>query len=454
MSAKTRDMTSGSPVRLALSFALPLMLGNVCQQLYTITDTAIVGQFAGIEALSALGSADWMIWMVFGVIGSVMHGFGIPMAQRFGARDMAGLKRLIGTAFVLGAAIALGYTALGLMLIKPLLSLLSTIPKFTPDASLYLYIMVSGTVFTTAYNLFSSVLRALGDSRSPLIAMIVSSVMNIALDLLFVWRFGWGVAGAAAATLISQVSALLVCAWQLKRLRSLFPAEEKRLFDRTDAKLLIRLSLPMALQSIMIGVGGMALQRVINSLGEEFVAGFTATNKLYGLLEAAAVAFGMAVVTYVGQNLGAKQYGRIRAGIRRFAPLGVLMSAAISALMLLFGRTFLRLFIEKGAPPDTMKVALRYLQTMAVSLWTLYLLYVYRSALLGIGETLIPMLSGFAECFARVGMALLLTYLVGKSGIYWAETAAWSCAAAILIIAWYGKQKKLEQIDTPKEAAE
>ena len=446
MANATRDMTQGSPVGHVLSFALPLMLGNICQQLYTITDTAIIGQFAGIDALSALGSADWMVWMVFGVISSVMHGFGIPMAQRFGAKDYAGLKRLIFTSACLSAAIALGYTCLGLLAIKPLLNLLGTLEKFYADASLYLTIMVSGAVLTTGYNLISSILRSLGDSRSPLMAMIASSVINVLLDLLFVWRFEWGVAGAAAATLISQAAAFGVCVARFYRLRELFPKEEKLRYDARDAKLLVRLCLPMALQSAMIGVGGMALQRVINGLGEEFVAGFTATNKLYGLLEVAAVAFGMAVVTYVGQNLGAKQYDRIRSGIRSFAPLGVGMSLVMTALMFLFGKSFLSLFIEKGAPPETMNVAFRYLKTMAASLSTLYLLYIYRSALLGSGDTFIPMVSGFAECFARVGMALLLTTVVGKSGIYWAETAAWSCAMILLIVAWYKRQNKLETL--------
>ena len=444
MSSRTRDMTVGSPVRLALSFALPLMIGNICQQLYTITDAAIVGQFAGLDALSALGSAEWMIWMVFGVISSVMHGFGIPMAQRFGAKDYAGLKRLIVTSAYLSAALALGYTLLGMIAIRPLLKLLGTLEKFYDDASAYLYIMVGGAVFTTAYNLTSSILRSLGDSRSPLIAMIASSVINIALDLLFVWRFRWGIVGAAAATLISQAVACAVCAYRVYRLSALFPQGERTKFDRGDAKLLIKLCLPMALQSALIGVGGMALQRVINGLGEEFVAGFTATNKLYGLLEVAAVAFGMAVVTYVGQNLGAKKIERIRRGMRCFAPLGIGMSLIMTALMFLFGKQFLRLFIEKGAPEEAMNVAFRYLKTMAASLSTLYLLYVYRSALLGIGDTFIPMVSGLAECVARVGMALLLTTIVGKSGIYWAETAAWSAAMILLIAAWYIRQSKLE----------
>ena len=448
MASKTRDMTQGSPVTHALCFALPLMLGNICQQLYTITDTAIIGQFAGIEALSALGSADWMVWMVFGVISSIMHGFGIPMAQRFGAKDYAGLKRLIFTSACISLMISLGYTAIGLLAIQPLLRLLGTLDKFYMDASLYLHIMISGAVLTTGYNLLSSVLRSLGDSRSPLMAMIASSVINIALDLLFVWYFEWGVAGAAAATLISQAVAFGVCAYRLYLLKSLFPKENPLHYSAADARLLIRLCLPMALQSAMIGVGGMALQRVINGLGEEFVAGFTATNKLYGLLEAAAVAFGMAVVTYVGQNLGAKQYVRIRSGIRCFAPLGIGMSLMITVPMFLFGDSFLSLFIEKNAPPEAMNVAFRYLKTMAASLSTLYLLYIFRSALLGSGDTFIPMISGFAECFARVGMALLLTTVVGKSGIYWAETAAWSCAMIILMIAWYKRQGRLETLES------
>ena len=444
MAAKTRDMTVGSPAKLALSFALPLMLGNVCQQFYTITDAAIVGQFAGLDALSALGSADWMVWMVFGVISSVMHGFGIPMAQAFGAGDRAGLKRLVYTAGFVSLAISLSYTALGLIAIDPLLTLLGTLDSLFNKAAAYLYIMVSGAVLTTGYNLLSSILRALGNSRAPLIAMVASSAANIALDLLFVWAFQWGVVGAAAATLISQAAACGVCLAYALKINELRGNDVALRLYRPEAGKLLRLSLPMALQSAMIGVGGMALQKVINGLGKEFVAGFTATNKLYGIMEAAAVAFGMAVVTYVGQNLGAKKVGRIRDGMKRFVPLGILMSGVMTLVLFLFGETFLRLFIEKGAPASTTRVALRYLKTMAATLGVLYLLYVYRSALLGIGNTFIPMISGFAECFVRVGVAVTLTALAGKSGIYWAETSAWSAAMLILLVSWYVKQRGLE----------
>ena len=442
-------MTFGHPARLALSFALPLMLGNIAQQLYTITDAAIIGQFAGIEAFSALGSAEWMVWMVFGVISSVMQGFGIPMAQLFGAGDLRHLRRTVRTAALIALIIALGYTALGLSTALPLLRLLGTIENLRSRALTYLMIVISGTLFTTIYNLSATVLRALGNSRAPLIAMAVSSVMNIVLDLLFVWGFKWSIADAAAATVFSQLAASLVCLWQVRKLDILKSDDDEKAaerFSRKDAGTLLRLAAPMALQSVLIGLGGMALQSVINSLGESFVAGFSAGNKLYGVLEMAAVAFGMAVVTYTGQNLGAKQFSRIRLGIRWFAPLGVLMSLVITAIMFIFGRDFLRLFIEKGAPEDAMKVAVRYIRTMAASLSTLYLLYIYRSALQGIGNTFIPMVSGLAECVARVGMAVLLTHTVGSSGIYWVETAAWSAAMILLIIAWYIKQRQLESL--------
>ncbi len=440
--AHTRDMTRGSPSGHIVLFALPLMLGNVFQQLYTATDAAIVGQFAGIQALGAVGSADWPFWMWFSAIVGFMQGFSILIAQRFGARDAAGLRRATATTILLATGIALFFTVAGIAVVKPLLRLLDTNDLVFEMAADYLYILFGGIGVTAAYNLLSALLRAVGNSRAPLYAMVAASLANIGLDFLFVVGFHWGVKGAAGATLLAQGGAALICLFYARRIESLKLTRADFQMRRADVAMLFRLAFPMAFQNALIAAGGMAVQYVINGLGFFYVAGFTATNKLYGVFEMAAVSYGYAVTTYAGQNLGAKNHARIRHGVNRALLISLATSAAIAGMMFLFGEALLRLFIEKSADPQVLYVAKRYLFTMAAILPVLYFLHVYRSALQGMGDTVMPMVSGLGECAMRVGVAWALTYAIGATGIYYAEPAAWVGATIILAIAYYRRQRK------------
>lgn len=440
------DMTSGSPVKLLLKFSLPLMLGNIFQQMYTMTDAAIVGQFAGAEALGAIGSADWLCWLVFGVISGFMQGFSILVAQRFGANDVKGMRRALSTILVLAAGVVVFFTAFGFISTGPLLRLMGTRPELFDKAAGYLYILYGGIIVTATYNLLASLLRALGNGRAPLIGMVTASVTNIALDLVFVIVFKWGIYGAAAATVIAQAVASVICFMALRKLDQLRLEKSDFTFDRADARTLIKLSTPMGFQNILICVGGMAVQTVINGLGFAFVTGFTATNKLYGLMEAAAISFGYAITTYAGQNLGARKYDRIRNGVRKAAYIGLIMSLVLTVLIFIAGRFLLSLFIESSADPEVMNVALRYLQTMAATLSALYMLYVYRSALQGMGDTVMPMASGLVEGVMRVGVAWILPRIIGPSGIYYAESAAWIGAAILLAASYFRMIKKLEKV--------
>ncbi len=447
MSKNVKDMTHGSPARLIVTFALPLMLGNIFQQLYTMTDAAIVGQFAGTDALGALGSADWLCWLVFGVIGGFMQGFSILVAQRFGGGDMRLMRRSVSTLVILAGIVAVVFTAAGLILTVPLLRLMGTLDRVFDLAAAYLHILYGGICVTAAYNLLSSLLRALGNSRSPLIAMVAASVTNIALDLLFVVVFHWDVAGAAAATVIAQGVATVICLMAVLKLEPLRFQKGEFAFHRGDAGQLLKLAAPMAFQNTMISVGGMAVQKVLNGLGYLYVTGFTATNKLYGLLEAAAVSFGYAITTYTGQNLGAGRFDRIRSGMRKAALIAFVTALCLTGVMFLAGRPCLSLFIASSADPGVMEVAVKYLHYMAAALFILYFLYVYRSALQGMGDTFMPMLSGLAECVMRVGAAWLLTLpaLLGPEGIYFAEPAAWTGAAILLVISYFHRERALEK---------
>lgn len=281
--------------------------------------------------------------------------------------------------------------------------------------------------------------------------MLIASLINIVLDLLFVAVFGWGIAGAAIATIIAQLFSAIYCFAILKQIKLVQLAKSD--FEH-EAKLdlnLLQLGIPVVFQNIIIGVGGLVVQYVINGYGFLFVAGFTATNKLYGLLEMAAISYGYAIVTYVGQNLGAKQFDRIKSGVRVSLLISLATSIVISVAMFLFGKPILSLFLsgEQQQIEAVLEIAFHYLSIMAAMLWVLYFLYVYRSALQGLGDTLLPMLSGFAEFLMRIGAALILPIFIGQNGIFFAEIAAWSGAALLLCISYYirirATEKKLNE---------
>ena len=437
--AHIRDMTTGKPAGLLLSFALPLMAGNICQQLYTMVDTMVVGQVLGVEALASLGAADWLNWLVLGIIMGFTQGFSILISQRFGAEDQDGLRKVTAMSTLLSAVIAVVVTVSSLLLAEPVLRLLNTPDNVLPGSLSYLRIIFSGSVIVTAYNMMASILRAMGDSRTPLYAMLVASVVNIGLDLLFVMGFHWGIPGAAAATVIAQGCSCLFCLAVLRRMSVLRMTKTDWHPDGCLCRRLFQLGLPMAFQNTVIAVGGLVIQFVINGFGFLFVAGFTATNKLYGLLELAATSFGFSMATYAGQNLGAKKYRRICEGMRSALKMAVATSVIISAAMIAFGKPVLLLFIsgEPGEVAQVLDIAYTYLFIMCCLLSVLYLLHLYRSALQGMGDTVIPMVSGIAELTMRIGCALLLPIWLGQYGIYFAEIAAWAGAVVILVTFYY-----------------
>ena len=442
---KVRNMTSGSPIRLILAVALPLMVGNIFQQLYTVVDAQIVGTVEGVSALAALGASDWFNWLYLGIIQGLAQGFTIPMAQAFGADDYPRLRKCVGNAIILAVITGLVITLVALLSISPVLGLMDTPDQIRPMSARYLGILFAAYPFVMAYNLMAGILRALGDGKSPLYAMIVASLTNIALDYLFVAGFGWGVTGAAIATAIAQFCSCLFCLYRLSRIGFIRPARSDLRPDGEVCAHLMKLGLPVAAQNGVIGVGGMIVQSTVNTMGVSFIAGYTATNKLYGVLEVAAISYGYAMSTYAGQNLGAGKADRIRRGTRAAVLTGVITAAVIAAVMIIFGRGITSSFISGSAQEvaEATRIACEYLYLMSAFLPVLYLLHIYRSALQGIGNTVMPMLSGLAEFVMRTGAALLLPGLIGYTGVFWAEVLAWAGADLILLPSYYVELKGL-----------
>ncbi len=445
--ARIQDMTKGNPGKLIFFFALPLMLGNICQQLYTMVDTIIVGQGVGVQALASLGAADWLNWLILGISTGFSQGFSIMIAQRFGANDMEGLRKSVSMSYLLGGIIAIIATILSQLTALPILKLLKTPENILSGSLIYLRISFSGILIVMAYNVFASILRALGDGKTPLIAMLIASVINIILDMLFVFVFHWGIAGAAIATVVAQVFSGLFCLKAILKISFLKLKRSDWTLNQYMIKRLIQLGTPTAFQNIIISIGGMVVQYVINGFGFIFVAGFTATNKLYGLLEVASTSFGFSMATFTGQNLGAKQLTRIKSGVKTGAIMGIVTAALISCMMFILGEQIVSLFVS-GEPNEieqVIAVAKTYLMIMSALLPILYLLYIYRSALQGMGDTITPMLSGLIEFIMRVSVVLILPKIIGQSGVYYAEIAAWTGATILLMSTYYLKIRKLSQ---------
>ncbi len=436
---RTSDHTTGNPWTLLLFFSLPLMAGNIFQQIYTVVDTAVVGKVLGIDALAALGAVDWLNWLTLGAIQGFTQGFSILMAQNFGAGQYEKLRRTMTNSLFLAVLCGVTLTIASEALAGPAVELLKVPAEIRPISMAYLRIMFGGLPVVMAYNLAASILRSLGNSRTPLIAMVIASLTNVALDLLFVMGFGWGVEGAAAATIIAQCLSAIYCVWHICHIEVLHISREDWDIRASLCGRLMMLGSPMAFQNTVIAIGGMITQTIVNGFDVPFIAGFTATNKLYGVLEVAATSYGYAMTTYTGQNLGAGKLRRISQGIRAGLVIALITSVVIAAAMLAFGKWMLAWFLpaDAGETLRALAVGYHYLAIMAVCLPVLYVLHLTRSCIQGMGNTVLPMVSGLAEFVMRTGAALILPAMFGENGILYAEILAWAGADMILIPSYF-----------------
>ena len=442
---KVQSMTTGKIAALLITFALPLMAGNIFQELYTVVDTMIVGQFLGVAALAAVGNGGWITWMLLGAVQGFTQGFANPVAQAFGAGDKERVRKNMANSIVLTAVISLVLLAIGEAVMIPLLKLLNTPAEIFDMSLLYLRIYYAGTPAIMAYNYAACHLRALGNSKDPLVAMIIASLTNIVLDILFVGPMGMGIAGAVIATVISQVVAAVYSFICLFKIDFVYFKREYFVPDAQLSGNLLYMGLPMALQNVILSVGGLIVQFIVNQYGIIFIAGMTATNRLYGLLETAGISYGYAISTYVGQNRGAGEITRVRKGVKTGFVIGILTSIVIAAVMILFGKNILMLFISGTAEEiaATMTVAYRYLVIMSVLLPTLYCLHVLKFTLIGLGNSLYPMLSGVAEFVMRVASALIIPVYFGEMNLFFAEPIAWIGADIVMAVGYVVCMRKI-----------
>ena len=445
--ARTRDMTTGSPTRHLIFFTLPIIAGNAFQQLYSLVDSFVVGQVS-VDALTAVASAGWLDWLVLSLAIGLAQGFGIQVAQSFGAGDYDELHRAVGQSLILSVATVVVVELLAQVFIWPILIMMDMPDLTIRMTESYLRIIFAGLPLVMGFNLFSGFLRSVGNSVTPLIAMICAALTNMVLDVLFVMGFGWGVEGAALATISGQGLSCLICLIAVLRTPVMHISRSDLRFDGKMCARLMKLGIPISFQNLIISIGGLALQKVVNGFRYAFVAGFNAANRLVGLLELAGASLGNAVGTFAGQNLGAGRIDRVKLGQRRAAQLSILLGVLVGGVIILFGKAILGLFITDSDPvkvAETLEVAYEYLTVMCIGLPMLYLLFTYRTTLQGIGDTFIPMVSGFVELVMRIACAVALPLVMGEWGIYLSEIAAWVGAAILLMWGYYRRIHLLER---------
>lgn len=441
----TKDMTTGSPLKNIIRFCLPLMVGNLFQQFYNMADTIIVGQFVGKNALSAVGSVGPLNFMIIGTVIGLCTGFAIPIAQRFGAQDIQNLKKYVANIIYTSIVVGVIFTCVAVLFARPLLEVLNIPIELRDEAYSYIVVIFAGIGATMLYNLLASIVRALGDSKTPLYFLLFSSFLNIGLDLLLIIVFQMGVRGAAVATVVSQFISGVLCFIYVKRsFPILHLTKETKALDFTFIKNLLKNGLPMALQFSITAIGSVMLQSCVNGLGADCIAAVTIGGKTQLMIVLPAETIGITMATYCGQNLGAKKFDRIEKGVHR----GVALAfgyAAIGFCVARFLGPYLSLLFIDGSETEIIALAQQYINAGSYFYLILSLLFVLRNALQGLGYSLTAMTAGVFELIARGIMGFGFVNTIGYAAACVANPVAWIAADVFLIPAYIIVSRKVKR---------
>ena len=433
----SKDMTVGSPFRIIVMFAIPVLVGNVFQQLYSMVDTIIVGQSLGTDALAAVGSTGSLNFLVNGFSTGIAGGFAVLPAQFFGAKDEKKLRKSVAQAIWLCVFFTILLTILAVVFSRPVLTLMKTPDNIIGMADVYIKTIFWGICATILYNMCACVIRALGDSRTPLYFLILASFLNIGLDLLFIMVFHWGVFGAAFATVVSQAVAGILCViYAIKKYSILHLTREDFAPDFSMMRKHFGIGLPMAFQFSITAIGTIVLQSALNTFGSDKIAAYTAGCKVEQLVTQIAPSIGVTMANYGGQNLGAGRLDRIKKGVTSCTALTISL-AVISAVVLYFSGEWLAGLFISGDQPEVVRAAVTYVNTICVFFPFLYMIFVYRNILQGIGRSFMPLMAGVFELIARCVVSFTLPQRMGYIGVCLAGPVAWIAAAVPLGIAYY-----------------
>lgn len=439
----TKDLTTGSPFRQIVSFAVPVCLGMLFQQFYNVVDTVIVGQMLGVKQLAGVGSIGSLNFMVIGFCIGVCSGFAIPIAQKFGAREESELRRFTANSLWLALLFSAVLTAAVSTACGKILRLMNTPEDIYDYAYGYILIIFLGIPFTFLYNILAGILRALGDSRTPVVFLAISSCINIALDLLLIRVFGMGVEGPALATVISQAISGVICGvYMLKKFPILHMNAEERRPQLAYMRTLCWMGIPMGLQYSVTAIGTVVVQTAMNGLGSTVVAGVTAAQRIHSFFTCPIEALGSTMAPYTGQNLGAGKIDRIGRGTRDASLAGFVCAGAILAVMALFGRNLVSIFLDE---PDEVVIgyAYRFLVSTGSCYCLLTLVNVVRFSIQGMGYSVLAIVSGVMEMIARTIAGLLLAPRFGFAALCFAHPLAWLFADCFLIPAFFVCKAKI-----------
>ncbi|MCR5717010.1 MAG: MATE family efflux transporter [Lachnospiraceae bacterium] len=440
------DMTSGRPLPIILKFTLPLLIGNIFQQLYNMADTIIVGQFVGSDALAAVGSTGTIMFLVLGFATGMSTGFTVLTSQKYGAKDYTATRISVSNAITLSAILVVLMTVISLLGMKPLLGMMNTPDDIFEQAYLYICIICAGTFASVYYNLFSAFLRAVGNSKMPLYILVFSACLNVALDLLFIVVFHLGVGGAAGATVVSQaISALLCLIYIYRKVPILSPRGTDWKFHRGFARHQLSIGLPMALQFGITASGTVIMQSAINIFGSTAVAAVTAASKVQGLVSQGMIAMGQTMASYAGQNYGKMDLKRIREGVRGALITDLIYSLICAVIVIAFLPGTLGIFFSEGENiAEMLPYARIYVTQCAIFYVPLSVIFVFRNTMQGCGYGMLPMLGGVVELVARLLCAALAIYLTNFHLAVGCDPFAWLCAGIYTGIAYLWVRKDIE----------
>lgn len=446
-----KDLTKGYPAKVIMMFAIPLMFGYIFQQFYNMADSKIVSTYVGTGALAAVGATAVVFNTMIGFVNGLTQGFSILIANSFGAKDMKRLRQFVAGTMVLTGCVVVILTAAGLVWIEPILELLNTPAEIMVSAVAYVRIIIAGIVFSALYNMCANMLRAVGDSKTPLYCLLIAVVANIGLDLLFVRGFSMGIEGAAYATVIAQAMSGFMCGGIiLKKFREILPKKEDWKPEKGQYPNLITTGLSMGLMGCIVNIGTIVLQGAINGLGTDIVAAHTASRRVFDVLTVTLYTVGIAMTTYTSQNMGAGKPERVRRGVRHANLIVTGITTLLVVVCYLFGEPLLR-WITSTDNETIIDASVMYLH---ISIWFFYVLgplFVMRCTLQGMGRKIIPLFSSFMEMVVKVLSAGFLVPAFAYVGVAFTEPISWIVMIIPLIVAYFVKPP--EKMIVPEESA-
>lgn len=439
------DLTKGNPLKLIIMFTGPLLIGNIFQQLYSVIDTLIVGRTIGVNALAAVGSTGGLNMLIIGFCTGTTAGLSIMTAQRYGAQDYKGVKRSFATSIVISAVITLILTVISVIFARHILVIMKTPASIIVDAQKFITIIFAGIFASMAFNLLSNIVRALGDSRTPLFFLVIGVIVNILFDFIFILGLHMGVEGAGYATVSAQIIAAILClVYIYRRIPILVLRRKDFKITKKDITDHLKVGLPMGFQSSIIAIGSIVLQIMLNTLGASAVAAYTAAGKIDQLATQVGNSFGIALATYAAQNYGAREYGRISKGVRQTLTVSIIFSLVMGALIIIFGRPLVNLFIGDQQPQVT-ALAQIYFRFNSSSYFILAILFAIRYTLQGLGQSFIPTLAGIAELFMRIFAGIILVRMLGFTGASMANPLAWIGSCLVLLSSYFKTMQQLKR---------